>query len=200
MIPMVKKLLNFLHKKGDKMVRIEGDRCYLRTFVESDARDLAKLLLNNKYFWSRYEPLHHDEYYTVETQYRKIVESIHLMKINKEYSFGIYTKNQDRLIGHISLYAIKRLPYSSAFIGYSIDEGHTRQGIATDALIHVVRFAFDVLKLHRIEAYVSPRNEGSIKVLENANFKREGLLRKVLYINGVWEDHYIYSILQNEYV
>lgn len=197
---MVKKLLNFLRKKGDNVVKIQCDRCFLRTFVESDARDLANLLLNNKYFWSRYEPLQPDDYYTIETQYKKITESLQLLKMNREYSFGIFTKDQSKLIGHISLYSIKRLPYNSAFIGYSIDERYTRQGIASDAVKYIVRFAFTILMLHRIEAYVSPRNEGSIKVLENANFKREGLLREVLNINGVWEDHYIYSILQNEYI
>lgn len=197
---MVRKFLNFLHKKGDNVVKIECDRCFLRTFVESDAKDLAVLLRNNKFFWSRFEPLHDDDFYSEEAQYKKILESMHLLRLNKEYSFGIYTKNRDRLIGHISLYAIKRLPYSSAFIGYSIDERYTRRGIATDAVKHIVRFAFDVVKLHRVEAYVSPKNEGSIKVLENANFKREGLLREVLYINGVWEDHYIYSILQDEFI
>lgn len=193
---MVKKFLNLLHKKGDKMVRIEGDRFYLRTFVESDATSLAELLRKNKYFWSIYEPLHEEEYYTVEAQFKKILESIHLLRVNREYSFGIYTKGQNQLIGHISLYAIKRLPYNSAFIGYSIDERYTRKGIATEAVNQVVKFGFDVVRLHRIEAYVSPNNEGSIKVLERANFKREGLLRELLYINGVWEDHYMYSILQ----
>lgn len=192
---MVRKLLNLIQKKGDKVVKIEGDRCYLRTFVESDAKILAELIIKNKYFWSIHEPLHEDEFYTEEAQFKKILESIHLLRANREYSFGIFTKDRNKLIGHISLYAIKRLPYSSAFIGYSVDENYTRRGIATDAVNKVVQFGFDVVKLHRIEAYVSPRNHGSVKVLENANFTREGLLRELLFINGKWEDHYMYAIL-----
>ncbi|BDH63094.1 alanine acetyltransferase [Ureibacillus massiliensis 4400831 = CIP 108448 = CCUG 49529] len=181
------------------MVRIEGDRCYLRTFIESDARSLSELLTNNKYYWAQYEPLHDDYFYTEDAQLRKILESMQLMRVNREYSFGIYTKGRNQLIGHISLYAIKRLPYSSAFIGYSIDERFTKKGIATEAVNHLIHFAFNELNLHRIEAYVSPKNIGSIKVLERAKFVKEGLLRKLLYINGVWEDHYMYSILQEDY-
>ncbi|NLY80695.1 MAG: GNAT family N-acetyltransferase, partial [Lysinibacillus sp.] len=173
------------------MIRIESDRLSLRTFVESDAKKLAQLIQRNKYFWATYEPLHDAEYYTEEAQFKKILEGIHLQRANREYSFGIYIKDSDQLIGHISLYAIKRLPYSSAFIGYSIDENFTRQGIATEAVNQVVQFAFNVVNLHRIEAYVSPKNIASVKVLEKANFKREGLLRKLLYINGSWEDHYM---------
>ena len=38
-----------------------------------------------------------------------------------------------------------------------------------------------------------------VKVLEKAHFKREGLLRELLYINGSWEDHYMYALLQSDY-
>ncbi|RHW34798.1 N-acetyltransferase [Lysinibacillus yapensis] len=180
------------------MVKIEGDRLLLRTFVESDAKSLAELMKRNKYFWATHEPLHEEDFYTEEAQFKKILESIHLLRANREYSFGIYPKGSNVLIGHISLYAIKRLPYNSAFIGYSIDEKYTRKGIATEAVKEVVQFAFRKVKLHRLEAYVSPKNEGSIRVLENAQFIREGLLRELLYINGNWEDHYIYSLLKEE--
>ncbi|HWL24422.1 MAG TPA: GNAT family protein [Ureibacillus sp.] len=196
---MVRKFFNLLQKKGDHVVKIEGERLYLKTFIESDARSLSELLTNNKYFWAQYEPLHEEYFYTEDAQLRKILESMQLMRVNREYSFGIYTKGRHQLIGHISLYAIKKLPYSSAFIGYSIDERFTRKGIASEAVNHLVRFGFNELNLHRIEAYVSPKNIGSIKVLERANFVREGLLRKLLYINGVWEDHYMYSILKEEH-
>ncbi|WP_179966035.1 MULTISPECIES: GNAT family N-acetyltransferase [Lysinibacillus] len=195
---MVKKFLNLLHKKGDHVVKLDGDRLTLRTFIESDARSLAELMRNNKQFWATHEPMHEDEFYTEEAQFKKILESMHLLRANREYSFGIYPKGSNLLIGHISLYAIKRLPYNSGFVGYSVDEKYTRKGIATEAVNEVVKFAFNVAKLHRIEAYVSPKNFGSIKVLENANFVREGLLRELLYINGSWEDHYLYSLLRND--
>jgi ribosomal-protein-alanine N-acetyltransferase len=196
---MMRKLLKVFHKKGDHVIRIESDRLHLRTFVETDAKNLAKLMQRNKYFWATYEPLHDADFYTEEAQYRKILEGLHLQRSNREFSFGIFTKNEEQLIGHISLYAIKRLPYNSAFIGYSIDEQFTRQGIATEAVREVVQFGFNVLNLHRIEAYVSPKNIASVKVLEKAHFKREGLLRELLYINGSWEDHYIYALLQDDF-
>ncbi|SOB99980.1 ribosomal-protein-alanine N-acetyltransferase [Ureibacillus xyleni] len=195
---MVKKILNLLHKKGDHVVRLEGERLLLRTFMESDARSLAELMRNNRKFWAIHEPMHEDDFYTEEAQFKKILEGIHLLRANREYSFGIYPKGSNHLIGHISLYAIKRLPYNSAFIGYSVDERYTRKGIATEAVNEVVKFGFNVVKLHRIEAYVSPKNYGSIKVLENADFVREGLLRELLYINGSWEDHFLYSLLRED--
>ncbi|MGA4519074.1 GNAT family N-acetyltransferase [Solibacillus silvestris] len=181
------------------MVQLIGQQCSLRTFTPSDAKGLAKLLNDNKMYWSEFEPLHHDEFYTEQVQYNKILESIHLLQSNREFSFGIFYNATGQLIGHISLYSIKRLPYSSGFIGYSMDEKFTGRGIVTEAVRLIMEFAFITLNIHRIEAYVSPQNSASIRVLEKSGFTREGLLRELLYINGKWVDHYMYAILQREY-
>ena len=194
MLSFIKKAFS---KKGEQML-LTGKQCYVRTFQESDAAELAALLSRNKYFWSKFEPIHRDEFYTEEIQHKKILESLQMLSLNREYSFGIYDQQSNKLIGHIALYAIKRLPYSSAFIGYSLDEQYTKRGIATEAVSMLVQFAFNKLKLHRVEAYIAPDNTASIKVIEKNGFKQEGLLRKLLYINGQWVDHYLYALLEEE--
>lgn len=190
------KIWNLLRKKGGNVVSIEGEKCYVRTFQEKDARSLTSLVSRNKYFWSTYEPLNRPEYYTVDTQYKKIQESLYLMGSQREFTFGIYVPGTNDLIGHIALYAVKRLPYSSAFVGYAMDETFAGKGIVTEAVELVVRFAFEQIGLHRVEAYVAPENKASIRVLEKAGFQQEGLLRKLLYINGKWVDHYMYARLE----
>ena len=199
---MVNRLLSFikkaLSKKGEQMI-LNGRQCILKTFQEGDAAELAAMLNRNKYFWSRFEPIHRDEFYTEETQHKKIVESLQMLALKREFSFGIYDVLSKQLIGHISLYAIKRLPYSSAFIGYSLDEKFTGRGIATEAVGLMLKLAFEELRLHRVEAYIAPDNIPSIKVIEKNDFKQEGLLRKLLYINGQWIDHYLYALLDEEY-
>ncbi|WP_286924811.1 MULTISPECIES: GNAT family N-acetyltransferase [Lysinibacillus] len=195
---MVLKIWNLLRKKGGNVVSIRGEKCYIRTFQEKDAQSLTGLVSRNKYFWSTYEPLQRPEYYTVDAQYKKIQESLYLMDSKREFTFGIYELGTNNLIGHIALYAVKRLPYSSAFVGYAMDEIYIGKGIVTEAVKMVVRFAFDQIGLHRVEAYVSTQNNASIRVLEKSGFQREGLLRKLLYINGQWVDHYMYACLEDE--
>ncbi|MET4561915.1 ribosomal-protein-alanine N-acetyltransferase [Lysinibacillus parviboronicapiens] len=189
------KIWNLLRKKGGNVVSIQGGKCYVRTFQEQDAQNLTGLVSRNKYFWSTYEPLQRPEYYTVDAQYKKIQESLYLMDSKREFSFGIFELGTNNLIGHIALYAVKRLPYSSAFVGYAMDEIYVGKGIVTEAVELVVRFAFEQIGLHRVEAYVSTQNNASIRVLEKSGFQREGLLRKLLYINGEWVDHYMYACL-----
>lgn len=53
----------------------------------------------------------------------------------------------------------------------------------------LVRYAFDVLHLHRIEANVMPKNTASLRVLEKNSFINEGISKYYLNINGIWEDH-----------
>ncbi len=195
----MKGLLKLFQKKEDPMVRLIGQQCSLCTFTPADAKALAKLLLDNKFFWSIHEPLHRDEFYTEETQRQKILEGLQLLQANREFSFGIYDNPSQQLIGYISLYSIKRLPYSSGFVGYSIDQNFLGRGIATEAVQLILQFAFKTLNLHRIEAYVSPQNIASVKVLEKSGFTQEGLLKELLFINGAWVDHYMYAMLQSEF-
>ena len=63
----------------------------------------------------------------------------------------------------------------------------------------VMEFAFEKINIHRLEAYVAPPNIASVRVLEKAGFVQEGLLRKLLFINGEWVDHYMYALLKEDY-
>ncbi|SFJ69041.1 Acetyltransferase (GNAT) domain-containing protein [Paenibacillus sp. UNC496MF] len=68
----------------------------------------------------------------------------------------------------------------------------------TEAVKQVVRYAFEALKFHRIVGEASPRNPGSIRVLERAGFQKEGISRSNVKINGVWEDHQVLAIINPE--
>lgn len=181
------------------MILLEGKRCYLRILQEEDAIMFTEIVKANKHYWSVFEPRQEPSFYTVSRQRERIRESLYQMRDRREYNFGIFDADTSNLIGHISLYNIKRLPFLSGFVGYSIDEREIGRGIGTEAVQLVTAFAFSTLALHRIEAYVSPRNHGSVAVLEKSGYQQEGLLRKILYINGVWEDHYMYAVIEEDF-
>ena len=66
-----------------------------------------------------------------------------------------------------------------------------------EAIQTLVSFAFETLKLHRIEANILPRNLPSRAVAEKCHFEIEGISPKYLKINGVWEDH-IHYVIRNQ--
>ena len=68
----------------------------------------------------------------------------------------------------------------------------------TEAVGCVLDYAFDTLKLHRVEAACLPSNEASRRLLQKCGFREEGLARQYLKINGRWCDHVTYGILQSD--
>ncbi len=196
---MLRNLWNLLRNKREEVIRIKGELCYIRPLVPQDAKDLTNLLIRNIDYWTKFEPRHKGIYYTEYTQQNKIIESMRLRSVQLEYLCGIYDVETNNLIGQISLYGIKRLPFSSGFIGYAIDNQYSGKGITSEAVELMVQFALLSLQLNRVEAYVSPTNYGSIRVLEKVGFLQEGLLKELLYINDHWEDHYIYAITASQY-
>lgn len=103
------------------------------------------------------------------------------------------------LCGEINLSGIQRGPFQSAHVGYWVDQAHTGQGLVPEALVLVLRLAFEGLHLHRVEVAIVPRNRASLRVVEKLGLREEGTARHYLQIRGVWEDHVRYAITTNEW-
>lgn len=87
----------------------------------------------------------------------------------------------------------------SAELGYWIGKPYWGRGLASLAAATVIRFGFEELGLHRIQAQVMSRNPGSARVLEKAGLRYEGLLRGAIKKWDVYEDVLIYSVLAGEW-
>ncbi|MEZ5854168.1 MAG: GNAT family protein [Hyphomicrobiaceae bacterium] len=114
------------------------------------------------------------------------------------FAYFVTRKDDGILVGGVTLSAVRRGVTQSASVGYWIGSPYIRQGYASEALRVVLAHAFTNLGLHRVEAACMPRNGASIAVLEGATFRREGLARRYLKINGRWEDHLLYARLAED--
>ncbi len=99
------------------------------------------------------------------------------------------------LAGDIGFNQVHRGSLQSANVGYMVDAPARGRGVATAALRLLIREAFEELHLHRLEAGALTTNVASQRVLEKAGFRRVGLLRKHLYEDGEWRDHYLYELI-----
>lgn len=82
-------------------------------------------------------------------------------------------------------------------IGYSIFPSERGKGYCTEAVI--VDYLFLSKEIVRIQAHTDTRNSASQRVLEKADFKREGIIRKHIFMRGEWRDEFLYSILREEW-
>jgi ribosomal-protein-alanine N-acetyltransferase len=109
-------------------------------------------------------------------------------------------RNEDHaLVGGITLANLRRGVAQAGSIGYWVGETYARQGYMTAALRALTPFAFESLRLHRLEAACIPTNAASIRLLEKSGFTREGYAREYLCINGVWADHLLFARLKEDH-
>jgi ribosomal-protein-alanine N-acetyltransferase len=97
----------------------------------------------------------------------------------------------------LTLANIRRGVAQAGSLGYWMGRPFARCGYMTAAVRAVIPFAFATLRLHRLEAACIPTNVGSIRLLENTGFVREGYARDYLCINGIWQDHLLYGRLKD---
>jgi ribosomal-protein-alanine N-acetyltransferase len=114
------------------------------------------------------------------------------------YGFGLF-RNDGRFAGEVSLGSVTRGPFQSAFIGYWIDEALAGHGYVPEGVVLLLRYAFEVLNLHRLEAAIVPRNGPSRRVVEKLGLRNEGTSLRFLQIQGVYEDHIRYAITADEW-
>ena len=130
----------------------------------------------------------------------KLIDEIHeSWKRRMILKWGLALLTNDRLIGSITLFNLD-FNHRRAEIGYALGREHWGQGYMNEALMAVLKYAFEVLDLHRIEADVDPRNAASIRTLEKLGFQREGYLRERWHVNGEIQDAFFYGLLKHEWI
>ena len=102
------------------------------------------------------------------------------------------------MIGTCGFTAID-LPNRSAELGYVLHPAYHGRGLATEAAGEVLRFGFERLGLHRIEARYMEGNEASTHVMERLGMRHEGLRRDALFVKGAFRTVGTYAILREEY-
>lgn len=170
---------------------IIGERVFLRPLASSDAT--AMIRLNNQS--ARRCP-------GVVRRFKGKAQFEELLKrYNGKEAFGfvICRKEEGEIVGGISLFEIVHRSRKSGVIGYFVGAPFFRQGYATEALQHILRFAFRHLKLHRLEANIQAHNVASISLVKRAGFTCEGLARRFIKIGGRWRDHERWAILAEDW-
>lgn len=114
------------------------------------------------------------------------------------WGFGIFIG--DCFIGEINLNNVTRGAFQSSHVGYWISEDKAGNSYTPEALVVLMRFAFEELALHRLQISIVPRNLSSRRVMEKLNLRCEGLSEKYLEIGGTWEDHLRFAVTSEEWV
>jgi len=103
------------------------------------------------------------------------------------------------ILGSVGISNVVRGAFQSCTLGYWIGAEHARNGYMTEALALTLHYCFRVLRLHRVEANIIPKNLPSTSLVRRLGFRDEGLARRYLRINLRWQDHTRWGMTLEDY-
>lgn len=171
----------------------------LRAPVMGDFPQWADLREHSRSFLTPWEPIWPSDDLTRSGFRRRLRRYAEDAAADRAYPFLVFRDSDEVLLGGVTLANVRRGIVQAGTIGYWVGEAYTGQGVMTAALRVLLPTLFGELNLHRIEAACIPTNTSSVRVLEKCGFTREGLARRYLCINGVWQDHLLFGMLHEDF-
>ena len=179
---------------------LRGQGVLLRPPRPSDYVEWAELRGGSRDYLQPWEPAWAEDDLTRAAFRRRLGVYAREMELGTAWPLFVFDPEEERLMGAITLSNIRRGVAETGTLGYWVGQPHAGQGVGTAAARAMLGFAFGALKLHRVEAACVPSNQASHRVLEKAGFRHEGLARAYLKINGVWADHLLFGVIEDEFV
>ena len=176
-----------------RMPVIETERLILRPMSVMDAEDMydyAKRRDVTEYLlWSP----HPSVQYTRD--YLRYIEKRYAM--GEFYDWAVVEKEGRKMIGTCGFTRFD-FSHNSAEIGYVLNPDFHGRGYGTEAASRVLRYGFEELSLHRIEARFMKGNEASLRVMEKLGMTLEGYRRDGMLVKGSYRTIGYAAILSEE--
>lgn len=179
-----------------RKVRIETERMTLRLPTHGDWNQWAALREESADFLIPWEPVWAGDHLTRRAFTNRVYWAARAEAQGTALPLLLIRREDQALLGAITLDNIRRGPSQSGTLGYWIGARFSRRGYMREAIQAVVHHAFTVLDLSRIEAACLPENAASRGVLEKCGFKYEGVAQSYLQIAGRWRNHVLYASLR----
>ena len=173
---------------------LETDHLILRGMRVSDAADM--------YDYARRPSV--TEYLTWDPHTSDNMTREYLIYVGQRYRTGdfydwaVICKEDARMIGTCGFTSFN-CPADSGEIGYVLNPDYQGKGLATEAVRRVLRFGFEDLALHRIEAHFIEGNEASLRLMERVGMTFEGYARESMRIKGRYRTIGTCAILRSEF-
>lgn len=173
---------------------LETPRLILRALVPSD----AEAMFRNHSDPRLVKHLGRDADATIEPTLKRLEMVFDAIRTHTGIRWGIVRRDEPTLMGTVGFWKWNKAHFY-AETGYEIHPDYWNQGYMTEALRATLRFGFEHMDLHRVEANIDPANIGSRRTVEKAGFRLEAMLRENWFYAGQFTDSAIYGILKSEF-
>ncbi len=177
------------------MPTLMTERLMLRPMCVSDADDMYEYAcwpeVTRYLLWSP----HSSKAYTLD--YLQYIESRYA--VGDFYDWAIVLRSENKMIGTCGFTKFG-FENNMGEIGYVINPKYQGMGIAPEAAREVMRFGFEVLNLHRIEARFMQGNTHSEKVMQKLGMTFEGFLKDSVYVKDSYRTVGVCAILYPDFI
>jgi ribosomal-protein-alanine N-acetyltransferase len=118
------------------------------------------------------------------------------LKAGNGICWGMCQKGSDKLIGTVAIWRIIK-EHHRGEVGYTLHPDHQGKGLMDEAFKAVIKYGFEKIRLHSLEANVNPENKASIRLLQKNGFVKEAHFRENYYYDGKYLDSAIYSLISS---
>ena len=179
---------------GKQLPRLAGERVVLRWLTDQDSEAVFEIFGDPEVmrYWSS------PALKNLDAAADLIKEIHHFFDTRRLFQWGICLRESDEVIGTCTLLNLD-LTHRRAEIGFALRRSVWGRGYASEAISLLLRFSFESLDLHRLEADVDPENERSIRLLERHGFQREGYLRERWHHLGEIRDTVFLGLLRDDW-
>lgn len=179
---------------GERLPTLQGDGFVLRMLDDADVPALYEIFSDPEVmrYWS-FSPFE-----TLRDAERLLDEIRSSFKVRRLFQWGIAEAGDRKVVGTCTLFKLDAA-HRRCEVGFAVARNAWGRGVGTRAVATALRFAFESLGVHRVEADADPRNERCLRLLERLNFKREGLLRERYHVGGELQDAVVLGLLHSEW-
>ena len=178
--------------------RIETARSVVRCYNPEDSALLTEAINENLEHLRPWMPWALDEPESVEKKAQRLREYRGKFDLDEEYLFGIFSQDETQFIGSTGLHT--RIGPGALEIGYWVASSHVNRGLATEVIAALVKVAFEICKVERIEIRCDPKNEASARIPQKLGFTHDATLRaRDKNTKGELVGKMIWSLLASEY-
>ena len=187
---MITTLINLFSKTKPIIL---SERLIIRLPVIADYENWVILRKKSENFLNQWEPEKDLNYYSKNLFVKRVKWAKKNFDLKIVLHFFLFLRSNYQLVGGITLDNIRYGPFQSATLGYWLGEEFSKKGIMTEGLNSLITYANKTVGISRIEAATLPNNLASRRLLENCNFKYEGVGQYYLQIKGKWQHHILYA-------
>ncbi len=180
----------------EKDIRLTDGVIMLHPYQVSDIDSVYEAVRESISELVEWMPWCHPDY-TIEESRTWIESQPDKWEKGEEYNFAISYNTGGLYLGGCGLRVIDR-DIGIANIGYWVRTSQTDKGIATAATLLLARFAFNELRLNRVEIAVAVDNQASLRVVEKAGAIKEGILRNRLTKNNTPCNAVVFSLIPQD--